>query len=100
MSGADETRLTNVRFLGQGRRRNRVDPDALSALAASTTEGLTLSDALATAHRSGCVEEAHLRAAMLSLLWWQVWVVDLGAPLTGATRIERIREGDDGHRSA
>jgi len=98
-SGADATRLTNVRFLGQGRRWDRVDPEALSGLRACAAEGQTLSEALLAAARSGFAQKVHLRAAMLALLWWQVWVVDLDTPLTGATRIERIREVSHGDRS-
>lgn len=45
-SGADATRQTNVRFLGQGRRWDRVDPQALSGLRACATEGQTLSEVL------------------------------------------------------
>lgn len=82
-SGAQEIRLTNVRFLGVGRRRDRVDPAALSALAATAVEGSTLTDALAAAHDFAGAGRAHLRAALLALLWQQVWMVDLDAPLTG-----------------
>ena len=96
-SGADATRLTNVRFLGQGRRWDRVDPDALSGLRACATEGQTLSEALLAAARSGFARGVHLRAAMLALLWWQVWVVDLDTPLTGITRIEQVREVSHGN---
>ncbi len=70
-SGADATRLTIVRFLGQGRRWDRVDPDALSGFRACATEGQTLSEALLAAARSGFAQKAHLRAAMLALLWWR-----------------------------
>ena len=97
-SGAEATRLTNVRFLGQGRRWDRVDPEALSALHACGSKGQTLAGALSAAARSGVTREAHRRAAMLALLWWQVWVVDLDVPLTGATRIERVREDAHGYR--
>ncbi len=99
-SGAPEPRLSNVRFLAQGRRRSLVDPAALSALNAAVVPGLTLSEALARAARSGRAQEAHLRSAMVALLWWQVWLVDLDAPLTGASTIEGVREDGRGYRSA
>ncbi len=62
--------------------------------------GLTLAEASAAAHRDAGIDVRYLQAAILALLWWQVWVVDLDAPVSGATRIEQIRKVRDGHWGA
>lgn len=103
-SGTDPVRLANVKFLGQGRRRDRVDSSSLSRLSAVGLPGMTLDSALMAATQGegkpDRVDRAYLRAAMLALLWEQVWVVDLDVPLTGATVIEQVRGVGDDRRSA
>lgn len=87
-SGTSPVMLTNVRFVSQGRRRSLVDPEALRVLTEVGESGLSLGAALSAAHR--CAPD-DLRAALLVLLWEQVWQVDLGEPLGGMTLIQGVR---------
>lgn len=99
-SGADPVRLANVRFLRQGRRWDSVDEAAVGSLLVVATTGMTLEAAIVAAGASGRLEHRMLRAALLALLWHQVWVVDLDVPLSGSTVIEEIRQEADDRRSA
>jgi hypothetical protein len=89
-SGSDPIRLENVRFVAQGRRLNLIDQEALEALAATGAEGMNLDEALSAAARQFSAERAYLRSALLALLWFQVWRVDLDRPLSGRTQIEQV----------
>ncbi len=86
-SGVSAALLTNVRFISQGRRPWLIHAPALAALSAAGRPGRTLGQALEVADWDA---GADLRAALLVLLWQQVWQVDLDAPLSASTTIRHI----------
>ncbi len=96
-SGTDPIKLTNVRFLAQGRRTRFVDAEAMTSLTRAGRPGRTLGAALAEAGRSPH-SSATLRAALITLLWQQAWEVDLGQPIDLSTEIRTIREVHDEQR--
>jgi len=87
-SGAEYALLTNLRFISQGRRPSLIHAPALAALASEGRPGRTLGEALEAADWG---VQSDLRAALLGLLWQQVWQVDLTAPLNADTRIQNVR---------
>jgi len=99
-SGADTALLTNVRFIAQGRRDDRVNSKAVHALWRHGEAGMTLHEAIESALRVSEVERREVQASMLTLLWRQEWIVDLSAPLAGTTVIEAVEVGADARRSA
>lgn len=99
-SGTNPQRLTNVRFLSQGRRAHLVDVDALAALKSHGEVGICLASALRATASDTDFGSATLRAAMVSLLWQQDWSVPLDEPIDGDTRITEVREDDDNQSSA
>lgn len=99
-SGTNPQRLTNVRFLSQGRRAHLVDVDALAALKSHGEVGICLASALRATASDTDFGSATLRAAMVSLLWQQDWSVPLDEPIDGDTRITEVREDDDDQSSA
>lgn len=99
-SGADDTYLANVRFLSQGRHEGLLGRADLTALLVHSSIGARLADVLGAAAAATGTERPFLQAAMLSLLWHQVWLVDLDRPLSGDTRIVKMREVDGERLSA
>ena len=89
-SGAEATLLTNVRFISQGRRPALLHGPAMAALSAQGRPGRTIGEALDAADWG---LRTDLRAALVGLLWQQVWQVDLTVPLSGNTRIDYVRGG-------
>lgn len=91
-TGGDPVQLTNLSFLRQGKRWDLVQPRAVENLLRSGSVGMTLGAAVtgATTMDVGPVE---VRAALLALLWHQVWVVELETPLSDGTTITGIRQG-------
>ena len=98
-SGADPIELTNVRFLAQGRRTRFVDAEAVASLARAGRPGRTLGAVLGEAARSPH-SSASLRAALITLLWQQMWQVALDRPIDLSTEIRTIREVHDEQRSS
>lgn len=99
-SGTDTRRLTNLRFLAQGRRPHLVDPEAVRHLHRHGDVGRSLGEALEAASRGTDATPHTLRAAMVCLLWHQAWEVCLDGPLGSVTRIDRVREVCDDHVGA
>lgn len=91
-SGTEPHRLTNVRFLAQGRRAHLVDPGAVAHLRDHGAVGGSLGESLTAATRATDYTVHALRAAMVCLLWHQAWEIGLDEPLSLATRIDRVRE--------
>lgn len=91
-SGAGTQRLTNVRFLAQGRHALLVDPEAARHLHRHGAVGRSLGEAFEIASRDTDISTHALRAAMVCLLWHQTWGVCLNEPLGSATRIDHVRE--------
>lgn len=91
-SGASMNRLTNVRFLAQGRRLHLVDRDAIHDLHGHGSVGSSLGEALEAASRTSRFGTHALRAAMICLLWQQAWEVALDEPLGSFTRIDQVGE--------
>lgn len=91
-SGTASRRLTNVRFLAQGRRAHLVDPGATIQLHRHGAVDRSLGESLRAASRATDYTAHALRAAMVGLLWHQAWEIDLDEPLSSATRIDRVRE--------
>jgi hypothetical protein len=86
--GEDPIRMSNLRFLAMGRRSMFLDPDDLAAVQAVGAAGVTLADIEATV--TG-VDRLDVRACALALLWRQVWVTELGRPLSSGSVISAIR---------
>lgn len=91
-SGAEALRLTNVRFLAQGRRAHLVDVQAVDHLHGHGAAGRSLGEVFEAASHAADISRHGLRAALLFLLWRQVWEVCLDEPLGSASRINRVRE--------
>ncbi|HNV41719.1 MAG TPA: TnsA-like heteromeric transposase endonuclease subunit [Ornithinibacter sp.] len=91
-SGADALRLTNIRFLAQGRRAHLVDAEAVRHLQAHGAVGRSVGEVLRAASRSNDFTSHSLRAGMTYLLWHQLWQICLDEPFDSTTRIDEIRE--------
>lgn len=78
--------FANVAFLAGYRRSWLIDPELISDLAKRDLDGRTFGEAVrAIAHR----QPAAVRAALLHLLWRQVYTVDLARPLSETHVLER-----------
>lgn len=84
-SGAPAVVLANVRFLAGYRHRDRVPVDALARVEQTVTEPVSLVDLEAAWPR----QSSEVRSAALHLVWRGVFEVDLSAPLSGSTVLER-----------
>lgn len=91
-TGGDPVQLTNLSFLRQGKRWDLVQPRAVENLLRSGSVGMTLGAAV-TGATTMDVGHFAVRAALLALLWHQVWVVELETPLSDGTTITGIRPG-------
>ncbi len=91
--GAPATLIDNIRFLAAGRRWEYLDGDILSALAAAARPGDTLQ---AVETRLARARGSDVRAAVLGMLWYRVWEIDLDRPLSGSSVISGMRQVRDG----
>lgn len=90
-TGLHPTVRENLRFLAAGRRADLVDPDAMGLLRGANVRGRSIGHAVKDIAKSQGLDPRLVRAAAITALWSQEWVVNLEDPLSDSTVIQQTR---------